>query len=82
MCVNLANYAINCVVFQENLHSWHKFYTTASRDGRDKSQLCTEPSYNTLINDNAQIIISILAFKESGRTISYTVTQSRRIYRP
>ena len=23
------------------LHSWHKFYTTAGRDGRDKSQLCT-----------------------------------------
>ena len=26
----------------ENLHSWHKFYTTAGRDGRDKSQLCME----------------------------------------
>ena len=25
--------------FRENLHSWHKFYTTAGRDGRDKSQL-------------------------------------------
>ena len=31
----------NCVVFQENLHSWHKFHTTVGRDGRDKSQLCT-----------------------------------------
>ena len=28
------------VVFWKNLHSWHKFYTTASRAGRDKSQLC------------------------------------------
>ena len=26
--------------FRENLHSCHKFYTTAGRDGRDKSQLC------------------------------------------
>ena len=26
--------------FLKNLHSWHKFYTTAGRDGRDKSQLC------------------------------------------
>ena len=30
----------NCVVFRENLHSWHKFYTTAGHDGCDKSQLC------------------------------------------
>ena len=32
---------INCIVFRKNVHSWHKFYTTAGRDGRDKSQLCT-----------------------------------------
>jgi len=30
-----ANYARNRVVFWENLNSWHKFYTTAGRDGRD-----------------------------------------------
>ena len=36
-----ANYARNCVVFRGNLHSWHKFYTTAGCDGRDKSQLWT-----------------------------------------
>ena len=29
----------NALFFRENLHSWHKFYTTAGRDGRDKSQL-------------------------------------------
>ena len=34
-----ANQAKNRVVFQENLHSWHEFYTTVGRDGRDKSQL-------------------------------------------
>ena len=28
------------VVFLKNLHSWHKSYTTAGRDGRDKSQFC------------------------------------------
>ena len=39
VCVNLANYARNRVVFRENLRSWHKFYTTAGRDGRDKFQL-------------------------------------------
>ena len=27
-------------LFSRKLHSWHKFYTTAGRDGRDKSQLC------------------------------------------
>ena len=32
--------AINHVVFWENLHSWHKFYTAAGHDGRDKSQHC------------------------------------------
>ena len=30
------------VFFQENLHSWHKIYTTTGRDCRDKSQLWTE----------------------------------------
>ena len=35
-----AYYARIHVVFQENLHSWQKFYTTAGCDGRDKSQLC------------------------------------------
>ena len=29
----------NELFFWKNLHSWHKFYTTAGRDGRDKSQL-------------------------------------------
>ena len=38
-----ANYARHHIDFQENLHSWHKFYTTAGRDGRDKSQLCHCP---------------------------------------
>ena len=33
------------IVFWENLHSWHKFYTTAGRDGRDKYQLCTKFIY-------------------------------------
>ena len=33
------NYARKHVVFWKNLHSWQKFYTTAGRDGRDKSQL-------------------------------------------
>ena len=30
-------------VFWKNLHSWHKFYVTAGREGRDKSQLCILP---------------------------------------
>ena len=38
-------YARNCVVFWENLHSWPKFYTTAGHDGRDKSQLCDQYVY-------------------------------------
>ena len=29
----------------ENLHSWQKFYTTAGRDGRDKSQLWVAPDW-------------------------------------
>ena len=38
--------------FWENLHSWHKFYTTAGRDGRDKSQLCNDhyDDYGVLID--------------------------------
>ena len=42
MCTSCSstNFVRNRVVFWENLHSWHKFYTTAGRDGRDKSQLC------------------------------------------
>ena len=34
-----ANYARKNVVFLKNLHSWHKFYMIAGRNGRDKSQL-------------------------------------------
>ena len=34
------------MVFQENLHSWDKFYTTTGRDGRDKSQLWVLGSIN------------------------------------
>ena len=37
------NICDSCVNFPENLHSWHKFYTTAGRDGRDKSQLWEVP---------------------------------------
>ena len=33
-------FARNFVVFWENLHSWHKIYTTAGHDGLDKSQFC------------------------------------------
>ena len=29
----------NALFSGEKLHSWHKLYTTAGRDGRDKSQL-------------------------------------------
>ena len=40
-CVcKLTKYVRNCVVFWKNLHSWQKLYTTASRDGRDKFQVC------------------------------------------
>ena len=45
-----AMYATNRVVFLENLHSRHKFYTTASRDGRDKSQLYTSKIFSFLLN--------------------------------
>ena len=43
MCVNLlvlGKLCENWRCFWENLHSWHKFYPTAGRDGRDKPQLC------------------------------------------
>ena len=30
----------------KNLHSWNKFYTTAGRDGRDKSQLCDHDDHD------------------------------------
>ena len=39
-----AYYARNKVVFWENLHIWQKIYTTAGRDGRNKSQLCAKIS--------------------------------------
>ena len=32
----------NALFFGKNLHSWHKFYTTASRESRDQSQLCQQ----------------------------------------
>ena len=34
------SFAWKCIVFWKNLYGWTKFYTTAGRDGRDKSQLC------------------------------------------
>ena len=48
----LAKYVRNCVVFWKNLHSWQKFYTTAGRDGRDKSQLCDQDGYDHDENDD------------------------------
>ena len=45
VCVNLVlvlqqkNCARKRIVFWKNLHNWHKFYTIAGRDGRDKSHL-------------------------------------------
>ena len=32
----------NALFFGKILHSWHKFYTAASRDSRDQSQLCQQ----------------------------------------
>ena len=46
-------------IFWENLHSWHKFYTTAGRDGRDKSQLCIYDLSKT--HQKMWICISFLA---------------------
>ena len=45
-------YARKCAVFWQNLHSWQKFYTTAGRDGRDKSQLCDQDGYDHDENDD------------------------------
>ena len=39
----IAKYAKKCTVFLKKLHSWQKFYTTASRGGRDKFQLLADP---------------------------------------
>ena len=36
----LAKYVRNCIVFWKKLHSLQKIYTTASRGGRDKFQVC------------------------------------------
>ena len=43
-----ANFAEKCIVFWKNLHSWKIFYTTAGRDGRDKSQPWAEPVFSLL----------------------------------
>ena len=32
----------SCAKYGRDLHSWCKFYTTTSRDGRDKYQLCVQ----------------------------------------
>ena len=42
---SMQNYVRICVVFWENLHSWHKFYTAAGRACLDKSQLCQIVNY-------------------------------------
>ena len=37
------------VVFLKKLYSWHKFYTTACRDGRDKSELWEDDDDEELV---------------------------------
>ena len=56
----LAKYVRSCIVFWKNLYSWHKFDTTAGRDGRDKSQLCTQAisgsaEYDSKVSQSHQI---------------------------
>ena len=45
-------------IFWENLHSWHKFYTTAGFDGRDKSQLCVKAFLRKIIKICFEVGIS------------------------
>ena len=51
-----ANFARKCVVFRKKLHSWKIFYTTASRDGRDKFQVCMRNFSLYEFPDNIQIL--------------------------
>ena len=70
--------------FPENLHSWHKFYTTAGRDGRDISQLWPDLGHSWLTDvlisassehPRANVVTSDLSDKEKDKNIagSYSV---------
>ena len=59
------------------LHSWHKFYTTAGRDGRDKSQLKNEQSLKPRNN----FICIIEPLREHIRTKDRPVDMSLQIHR-
>ena len=65
--------------FLENLHSWHKFYTTAGRDGRDKSQLWPDLGHSWLIDvlmsassehSRANVVTCDLSDKEKDKNIA------------
>ena len=43
------------VVFWEYLHLWHKFYTAAGRDGRDKSHPWGKESWTLPKDEQPQI---------------------------
>ena len=60
----------------ENLHSWNKVYTTAGRDGRDKSQLCiTITTIVVTIIVTIIIIITVINITLT-RTINITITMT------
>ena len=47
-------------LFSRKLHSWHKFYTTAGRDSRDKSQLYREQSKDYIKLDQVTLLLSAI----------------------
>ena len=49
------NFVLLHVVFLKKLYSFHKFYTTARRDGRDKSQLWED--------DDEEMLVEVLEMK-------------------
>jgi len=56
----------NRVVFWEILHSWHKYYKTARRDGR-KSQLCRVLQ---IITDYYRVLQSITEYYRALQSIT------------
>ena len=77
------NYARKRVFFQKNLHSWHKSYTTAGRDGSDKSQLWFNDSF-TAMDDNVIVHVQETRLGEhmSGTWMSRSPVLSSTHYFP
>ena len=60
----------------KNNHGWHKFYTTAGRDSRDKSQPWLAPFTYTVNQMKDLCVLAVFCIREQPNLAHNLVTHS------